>query len=240
MADLPEVGAALTARNSALAPFWFTPPGLRKRALPGLAGLRIFIVDAEDAFTAMLDQQLRALGLSVTVASYRAFTTPGAVVPGTDLAVIGPGPGDPRDLSDLRISTLYALTRDLIARGAPFMSICLGHQVLSGIVGLPMIRLDAPRQGTQQAIDFFGRTETVGFYNTFAAHSPVGLLPAAGQRGPVEVSRDHRTGRVHGLRGRRFISMQFHPESLLSPHGSALLARHLTALAGTGTTVSVR
>ena len=240
MADLPQVGAALTARNSALAPFWFTPPGLRNQAVPGLAGLRAFIVDAEDAFTAMLAQHLRALGLSVTVESYRAFTRPGTAVPGTDLAVVGPGPGDPGDLSDPRIATLYALTRDLIARGVPFMSICLGHQVLSGVAGLPLVRLDRPNQGTQQVIDFFGRTETVGFYNTFAAHSDAGLLPAAGRQGPVEVSRDPRTGRVHGLRGRRFISMQFHPESLLTRQGSALLARHLAALAGTGTAVTVR
>lgn len=240
MADLPQVGAALAARNSALAPFWFTPPGLRNRAVPGLAGLRAFIVDAEDAFTAMLDQHLRALGLSVTVESYRAFTRSGAAVPDTDLAVVGPGPGDPRDLSDPRIATLYGVTRDLIARNIPVLAICLGHQVLSGVVGLPLIRLDAPNQGTQQEIDFFGRTETVGFYNTFVAFSDTGMLPGTGRPGPVEVSRDPRTGRVHGLRGRGFMSMQFHPESLLTRQGSALLAAHLTTLTGVATAATVR
>ncbi len=234
VADLPQIGSALTARNAALAPFWFTPPGLRNRAVPELAGLRVFIVDAEDAFTAMLDQHLRALGLSVTVESYRAFAArPRAAVPSTDLAVIGPGPGDPADLSDSRIATLYALCRDLIARDVPFLGICLGHQVLSGVVGLPLTRLDKPNQGTQQTIDFFGQIETVGFYNTFVAHSDASSLPGTGWHGPVEVSREPATGRVHGLRGRGFVSMQFHPESLLTRQGSALLAAHLTTLAGT-------
>lgn len=240
LADLPEIGTALTGRNSALAPFWFTAPGLRNRAAPGLAGLRVFIVDAEDTFTAMLDQHLRALGLIVTVAPYHRFTRSGIVIPDTDLAVVGPGPGDPRDLSDPRIATLYAITRQLIVGRVPFMSICLGHQVLSGVAGLPLIRLASPNQGTQRTIDFFGRPVTAGFYNTFVAHSGTDVRSAAGPWGPIEVSRDPATGRVHGLRGNGFISTQFHPESLLTRQGSALLAEHLTALVSAGVPASVR
>jgi phenazine biosynthesis protein phzE len=120
------------------------------------------------------------------------------------------------------------------------MSICLGHQVLSGVAGLPLIRLATPNQGTQTTIDFFGRTETVGFYNTFVAHSDTAVRSAAGPWGPIEVSRDPATGRVHGLRGDGFISMQFHPESLLTQRGSALLAEHLSALVRVGAAAAVR
>jgi 2-amino-4-deoxychorismate synthase len=231
IADLPEVGTALTLRNAALAPFWFDPPGLRNRAAPRLAGLRALIVDAEDTFTAMLDQHLRALGLSVTVESYRAFTGPGVPIPDVDLAVVGPGPGDPRDLADPRIAALYSITRRLMTSGVPFLSVCLGHQVLAGVLGLELVRLQPPNQGTQRTVDFFGRTEMVGFYNTFVAHSDAGSLSGNGVAGIVEVSRDSATGEVHGLRGRGFTSMQFHPESLLTRQGSALLAQHLAALA---------
>ena len=80
-------------------------------------------------------------------------------------------------------------------------------------------------------MNFFGRTETVGFYNTFAARSDTDSLCWNGVTGIVEVSRDPITGKVHGLRGPGFTSMQFHPESLLTKQGSALLAEHLTALA---------
>jgi phenazine biosynthesis protein phzE len=230
--DLPEVGTALTLRNAALAPFWFTPPRLRNRPAPRLAGLHALIVDAEDTFTAMLDQHLRALGLSVTVESYRGFTEPGAPIPVVDLAVVGPGPGDPRDLADPRIAALYTITRRLMASRVPFLSVCLGHQVLAGVLGLELTRTKLPNQGTQRTVDFFGRTETVGFYNTFAAHSDTDSLCGNGIPGIVEVSRDPVTGKVHGLRGAGFTSMQFHPESLLTRQGSALLAEHLTALAG--------
>jgi phenazine biosynthesis protein phzE len=229
--DLPEVGRALARRNAALAPFWFAPPGLRSRAVPRLAGLRALIVDAEDTFTAMLDQHLRALGLSVTVESYRRFAEPGAAVPDVDLAVVGPGPGDPRDLADPRIAALHTVTRALLTAGIPFLSICLGHQVLSGVLGLELVRMEPPNQGVQRIVDFFGRTETVGFYNTFAARSDTDVLPGSEARGIVDVSRDPVTGAVHGLRGPGFISMQFHPESLLTRQGSALLTEHLTALA---------
>ncbi|HEY3734394.1 MAG TPA: anthranilate synthase family protein [Streptosporangiaceae bacterium] len=246
IADRPEVGAALTQRNAVLAPFWFDPPGLRGQADPRLAGLRALIVDAEDTFTAMLGQHLRALGLSVAVESYRRFAGAGVPVPDVDLAVVGPGPGDPTDLRDARIAALYDITRRLMTAGVPFLSICLGHQVLSGVLGLPLSRIEPPNQGTQQAIDFFGRAETVGFYNTFAARSDTDSLPAAGAQGPVgatrgivEVSRDPVTGRVHGLRGAGFISMQFHPESLLTRGGSALLAEHLAALATRATALPV-
>jgi len=229
--DLPAVSTALTLRNAALAPFWFAAPGLRNRQAPRLAGLRALIIDAEDTFTAMLDQHLRALGLSVTVESYRGFTEPGAPIADTDLAVVGPGPGDPRDLADPRIAALYTITRGLMAARVPFLSICLGHQVLAGVLGLELTRTEPPNQGTQRTVDFFGRTETVGFYNTFAAHSATDSLHGNGVTGIVEVSRDPITGKVHGLRGPGFTSMQFHPESLLTRQGSALLAEHLTALA---------
>ncbi len=231
--DLPAVGTALALRNAALAPFWFTPPGLRTRQAPRLAGLRVLIVDAEDTFTAMLDQHLRALGLSVTVESYRGFTDPSTPIPAVDLVVVGPGPGDPRDQTDPRIVSLYSVTRRLLAARVPFLSVCLGHQVLAGVLGLELTRSKAPNQGTQRTVNFFGRTETVGFYNTFAARSDTDSLCWNGVTGIVEVSRDPVTGKVHGLRGPGFTSMQFHPESLLTKQGSALLAEHLTALANT-------
>jgi phenazine biosynthesis protein phzE len=229
--DLPEVGTALGRRNATLAPFWFEPPGLRSNAVPRLAGLRVLIVDAEDTFTAMLDQHLRALGLHVTVESYRRFAEPGCSLPDVDLTVVGPGPGDPRDPEDPRIAALYGITRRLLAAGSPFLSVCLGHQVLSAVLGLELVRGEFPNQGTQRTVDFFGRADTVGFYNTFSAYSDADSVPGHGVSGFVEVSRDPVTGEVHGLRGPGFVSMQFHPESLLTQRGSALLAECLTALA---------
>ena len=81
-----------------------------------------------------------------------------------------------------------------------------------------------PGQGVQREIDYFGQRHRVGFYNTFA------LRCDADEVGPVQVSRDPATGEVHGLRGKGFRSMQFHPESILTQHGPEILTDALTSL----------
>ena len=209
-----EVRAELERRNATLAGFW-----LRERvSSPVFAGRQVLVVDAEDTFTGMLAHQLRALGFSVTLRSYREDFD----LEGFDLVVVGPGPGDPGDLADPKIAALRRLVDDLLASRQPTLAICLGHQVLASALGLPLLRRDTPYQGIQREIDFFGRMERVGFYSTYAAvYSP---LPG------VEASRDPRSGEVHALRGSSFAGVQFHPESVLTEHGIDLLRELVTPL----------
>lgn len=211
----PDVREALTARNQAIADFWLTPTPTPDQ---GLAGRRVLVVDAEDTFTAMLAQQLRALGLAVTVVRYDEPYT----VDDQDLVVMGPGPGDPRDVADPKIAHLRGTIRALLANRRPFLAVCLSHQVLSSLLGLALIRRDEPNQGVQREIALFGKQVRVGFYNTFASHSPRPTVRCVGLP-DVEVSRDEETGQVHALRSRGFRSVQFHPESILSPDGLTIL-----------------
>jgi phenazine biosynthesis protein phzE len=204
-----EVRAELGRRNETLAGFW-----LRERsAVSSFAGRRVLVVDAEDTFTGMLAHQLRALGFAVTLRSYREDYD----VEGFDLVVVGPGPGDPADLTDPKIARLRRLVDHLLESGRPMLAICLGHQVLSAALGLALHRKDAPYQGMQREIDFFGRAERVGFYSTYTAVCPASLFDG------IEVSRDPRSGEVHALRGGTFAGVQFHPESVLTQHGIDLL-----------------
>ncbi|HEX6074668.1 MAG TPA: anthranilate synthase family protein [Micromonosporaceae bacterium] len=228
----PEVRAALGLRNATLARYWLgteQPP-----RLPELTGRRVLVVDAEDTFTAMLALQLRSLGLRVEVRQYHEPMD----FDGVDFVVVGPGPGDPRDLSDPKIAALREITEQVIRRGIPFLSVCLGHQVLSGILGLDLIRRSAPNQGVQIEIDYFGRPERVGFYNTFAARCDSDRFKPSGISGTVEVSRDPATGQVYALRGERFAALQFHPESLLTENGSTILRELFLSLAERDTSVS--
>ena len=227
----PEVRVGLGVRNATLAGFWLgteQPP-----RLPELIGRRVLVVDGEDTFTAMLAIHLRSLGLRVSVRKHNESTE----FDDLDFVVVGPGLGDPRDLSDPKIAGLRAITERLLERGIPFLSVGLGHQVLSGILGLDLIRRDVPKQGVQLEIDYFGSRERVGFYNTFAAVcdsnrcEPSGRAADLGIRGVVEVSRDPATGQVFGLRGDRFTSLQFHPESLLTKNGSTILRELFLSLA---------
>ncbi|MEV0189065.1 anthranilate synthase family protein [Kitasatospora purpeofusca] len=215
----PEVRAALAGRNRDLSGFWLAEVSGRARPRPELAGLRVLVVDAEDTFTAMIGHQLRALGLEVAV---RRFDEPYSR-DGADLVVLGPGPGDPRDTSHPKIAHLRTAARELLAARRPFLAVCLSHQVLSAELGLPLVRRAVPNQGVQRAVDLFGATERVGFYNTFAAvwdACPGGPAEfGAPGGGPVRVAGDAATGEVHALRGPGFASVQFHAESVLTLGG---------------------
>ncbi|MFI0939347.1 anthranilate synthase family protein [Streptomyces sp. NPDC021020] len=219
----PDVRRVLEERNTTIAGFWL---GTESAAEDGAAssgaraaGCRTLIVDAEDTFTSMLDHQLRSLGMAVTVRPHDDLPAPEDY----DLVVLGPGPGDPRDLGHPKIAHLRTAVDALLAASRPFLAVCLSHQVLCGRFGLPLRRREAPNQGVQRRIDLFGREERVGFYNSFAAVAPAESAEVDGV-GTVRISRDTVTGEVHALRGPGFASLQFHPESVLTQHGPRILA----------------
>ncbi|WP_030491223.1 anthranilate synthase family protein [Micromonospora chokoriensis] len=224
LADDPAVREALAARNAPLARFWLDQRAPHAPGLPGLVGRRVLIVDAEDTFTGMLAHQLSALGLAVTT---RPWQEDGPV-DDYDLVVAGPGPGDPRRVDEPKMVALRELLTGLLATGRPTLAVCLGHQVLAGLLGLALHRREAPYQGLQREVSVFGRARRVGFYSTFTALGEADRLATA--YGPVELARDPGDGAVHALRGRGFAGVQFHPESVLSPDGLAVLTELLTDL----------
>ncbi|WP_033340677.1 anthranilate synthase family protein [Catenuloplanes japonicus] len=219
----PGVRRALAARNDRLARFWLDDRASAAPA-PRFAGRRALIVDGEDTFTGMLAHQLRALGLGVEV---RPWHAPGDL-DGFDLVVPGPGPGDPTDPAFAKGAALRALIGELVRTGRPLLAVCLSHQLLSGMLGLRLHRRDAPYQGMQRDVPLFGTMRRVGFYSTYTALS--GVDTVATPFGPVELARDPEDGAVHALRGARFAGVQFHPESVLSQDGLAVLTELLAGL----------
>ncbi|MGW7358160.1 anthranilate synthase family protein [Streptomyces sp. NPDC054802] len=225
LADDPRVRAALDSRRAGLAPFW-----LRMQEQTARLSGHALVVDGEDTFTAMLAHLLRSTGLEVTVLP---FDEPGLrerVLAHRGPVVLGPGPGDPADGSDPRMRFLRELAAGLLkGHRHGLLGVCLGHEVLAAELGLEIVRKDEPYQGAQERIDFFGRPETVGFYNSFTARCDEAAAAELAAHG-IELSRDAATGDVHALRGAGFASVQFHPESVLTMDGAALTASLLAGV----------
>lgn len=228
LADDIRVRAALDARRAGLAPFWLkmqvTPVAAR------LDGSHALVIDSEDTFTAMLAHVLRSSGLRVSV---RRYDEPGlreAALGHCGPVVLGPGPGDPADSTNPKMVFLRGLTAELVAgHRQGLLGVCLGHELLAAELGLDIVRKDVPFQGSQLSIDLFGRRETVGFYNSFTARCDDAAAEELAMH-QIELSRDPATGDVHAMRGPRFAGVQFHPESVLSLNGPAVVAELLTGV----------
>jgi phenazine biosynthesis protein phzE len=229
LADDPRVRAALDGRRASLAPFW-----LRMQEPSAELSGHALVVDGEDTFTAMLAHVLRSSGLEVTV---RRYDEPGlreAVLAHEGPVVLGPGPGDPSDLADPKMRFLRELAAEVIGKHRHgVLGVCLGHELIAAELGLEIVRKEVPYQGAQTTIELFGRPETVGFYNSFVARCDDEALQELTAHG-VEVSRAGN-GEVHAVRGPGFAGVQFHPESVLTLNGAAVVRELVGQLRGTST-----
>ncbi|MEQ6026409.1 anthranilate synthase family protein [Streptomyces salinarius] len=230
LADDPRVRAALDGRRASLAPFW-----LRMQEPSAALTGHALVVDAEDTFTAMLAHVLRSSGLTVSV---RRYDEPGLreAVLGHEggPVVLGPGPGDPSDPADPKMRFLRSLTAEVLGTHRHgVLGVCLGHELIAAELGLGIVHKEVPYQGAQTEIDLFGRRETVGFYNSFTARCDDEAALELAAHG-IEVSRA-AGGEVHALRGEGFAGVQFHPESVLTLNGTAIVRELAGQLRGTST-----
>ncbi len=210
-----DVLIALNSRNQRLSKFWLTDQG-GSPPDPDLKGRSAVILDGEDDFVNMLRHVLASMGMTSTVVRHDEYE-PG-ILSGHDLVIVGPGPGDPREADHPKIAAFTHAVDELLASDQPFLSVCLGHQVLCSRLGIPLAYKDIVFQGTQSRVSLAGREETVGFYNTF-----VGRLGHDGAPQDVEVLADPESGDIHMVAGRHFRGVQFHAESILTEHGYELI-----------------
>ncbi|WP_017933356.1 phenazine-specific anthranilate synthase component I [Nocardioides sp. Iso805N] len=218
-----DVLIELNARNRRLSSFWLADQ--RGSAPdPRLRDKHVVILDGEDDFVNMLRHILGVLGMTSAVVRHEDYR-PGAF-DGADLVIVGPGPGDPRDDADPKMAQLRAAVDELLAAKKPFLAVCLGHQALCHRLGIGLHYKDIVFQGTQSPVRLAGRTERVGFYNTF-----VGRVPStgSGRAGDAElpegvsVDADPETGDIHAISGPHYRGIQFHAESILTERGYDIL-----------------
>ncbi|MGH3715896.1 MAG: anthranilate synthase family protein [Micromonosporaceae bacterium] len=209
----------LQLRNKYLSRFW-TQDQEGGRLVADAPGKSILVIDNEDEFTYMLRHVLSHLGYDVTI---RDYDDPELTLTGSDLVLVGPGPGDPLDPDDPKMRRVHEIVRSLLASGTRFLAVCLGHQVVCHQLGMEVVAVDPPLQGVQETVDLFGRQEPVGFYNTFFA-----MRPETAPDG-VQIAAEP-DGRVIALRSERFATFQFHVESVLTSNSATILREALELL----------
>ncbi|MGP3971559.1 anthranilate synthase family protein [Streptomyces sp. 6N223] len=216
----------------------YDAPGVRDRALAHEGPVVLGPGPGDPADGA--DPKMRALRELATALLEGLAPQPPLGREGEPLAGAAPL-GRHADATDPATGALHGPARGLpaeAAAGVPaarpasprgVLGVCLGHELIAAELGLPLVRKDRPYQGAQERIDFFGRPETVGFYSSYAARCDDEAAAALARRG-VEVSRDAATGAVHALRGPGLAGVQFHPESVLTLDGPAVVGELLAGL----------
>ena len=189
----------------------------------------ILVIDNYDSFTFNLVHYLRELGAEVRVARNDALTVGEAMARRPAAVLLSPGPKTPDDAG-----ICLGLIAAAADAGLPLLGVCLGHQAIGQAFGGRVIRANAIMHGKTSEIAHDGSGVFAGLPQDFQAtryHSLVveeASLPAAltvnARTGDGTImGLAHRTLPIHGV--------QFHPESIATEHGHALLANFL-ALAG--------
>jgi len=185
--------------------------------------LKILVIDNYDSFTYNLVQYLGELGGNPVVHRNDAIDLAGIEAERPDGIVISPGPGNPKD------PKYFGVCSDVLTRlgpRVPTLGVCLGLQGFAFLYGGDVTYAKQLMHGKSSLVDHDGKgvfagvpspTE-VGRYHSLVA-DPY-KVPAH-----LEVSARSRDGEIMGLRHREhpIECVQFHPESVLTPHGKQMV-----------------
>jgi anthranilate synthase component 2 len=194
---------------------------------PG-AGKHVLVVDNYDSFTYNLVQGLAELGARLTVWRNDAFSVADVEELAPDGIVVSPGPCTPAD-AGISVELVRALAPKL-----PILGVCLGHQAIGEAFGGRIVRAGKVMHGKTSRVFhdgtgiFEGRSQplTAGRYHSLIIEdAPPGLVVNAW-------TQDEGDTVIMGVRHESYPlwGVQFHPESILTQEGSALLATFLASL----------
>lgn len=187
--------------------------------------MKVTIIDNYDSFTYNLAHLVRELGAEVTVYRNDKFEMPQLM--SADKIILSPGPGIPQEAG---------LLLDVIKQYAalkPMLGVCLGHQAIGSVFGAQLTNLSEVFHGIQSTIEicpeeplFKGlpREIEVGRYHSWVVDNK--NLPQC-----LKVTATSKEGQIMALRHTAYnlCGIQFHPESILTPHGKTIVANWLAS-----------
>ena len=185
---------------------------------------RLLMIDNYDSFTYNIVQYLGELGADVTVVRNDEITLEGIAALAPDRLVVSPGPCSPAE-AGISVPAIQHFAGQL-----PILGVCLGHQSIGAAFGGKIIRARQLMHGktsvittTQQGV-FAGLPKqfTVNRYHSLA-------IERATCPDCLEITAWTDDGEIMGVRHRTLPSegVQFHPESILTEHGHAMLRNFL-------------
>ena len=185
---------------------------------------RLLLIDNYDSFTYNLVQAFMVLGAEVLVHRNDQITVEAAVRLAPTHLVISPGPGRPEN-AGVSIAMLEAF-----AERIPSLGVCLGHQCIVALMGGQIVRARRLMHGKTSQVFHDGQGVYAGLPDPFEAGRYHSLMAEQESIPPVlEVTARTAEEEIMGVRHRTLAmeGVQFHPESVLTPQGNALMANFL-------------
>ncbi|MDX2091721.1 MAG: aminodeoxychorismate/anthranilate synthase component II [Kofleriaceae bacterium] len=192
--------------------------------------MKLLLIDNYDSFTYNLAQYFGELGAEVTVERNDAITLDEITTRAPDAIVISPGPCTPNEAG---------ISMDVIktfAAQVPILGVCLGHQSIGQVFGGKVVRAPRVMHGKTSKIFHDEKGLYAGVENPFVAtryHSLV-IAPET-MPDTLEVTSKTWEDEIMGVRlkarGAPLEGVQFHPESIMTTAGKALLANFLAMAA---------
>ena len=190
---------------------------------------RLLLIDNYDSFTYNLVQAFMVLGADVLVHRNDQITIDEARALAPSHLCISPGPGTPHD-AGVSMQMIAAF-----AGQVPILGVCLGHQSLVEVFGGKVVRAARLMHGKTSLVHHDGRGVLAGLPEPFEAGRYHSLIAQPESLPDVlEVSARTDEGEIMAVRHRSLAieGVQFHPESVLTPQGPALLANFLRRPSG--------
>jgi len=185
----------------------------------------LLMIDNYDSFTYNLVQYLGELGADVKVVRNDEVTVEQVEAMHPDRIVISPGPCSPNEAG----ISLGVIER--LGNRVPILGVCLGHQAIGQAYGGKVVHAKTLMHGKTSPIRHSGRGVFSGLPSPFTATRYHSLaVERESLPGALEVTAWTEDGEIMGLVHRDFHveGVQFHPESILTGHGHAMLKNFLT------------